>query len=65
MHTLCYKPFISFSEEPHNKTPKEVMDHLHGWISQLQVHPIQVGNSWTKSILLKNYGESIVNIVKF
>ena len=29
----------SISEEPHNKTPKEVIAHLHEFISTLPVHP--------------------------
>ena len=49
MHTLCNKPFISFSDVPHNKTPKEVMDHLHEWISQLQVHPSHYSRGDTPS----------------
>ena len=57
MHTLCYKPFFSFSDEPHNKTPKEVMDHLHGWISDLQVHPSHYsrGNTPIRQYLDQKY----------
>ena len=29
----------SISEEPHNKTPKQTIDHLHAFISTLPVHP--------------------------
>ena len=58
MHTLCHKHFLfSFSEEPHNKTPQDVMDHLHTWISGLQVHPSHYsrGNQHTRQYLDQRY----------
>ena len=58
MHTLCHKHFLfSFSEEPHNKTPQDVMDHLHTWISSLQVHPSHYsrGSQHTRQYLDQRY----------
>ena len=35
------------SEEPHNKTKKEVLEHLHGFLSTLPVHPSHYTRSKT------------------